>query len=80
MTAAALREVSPAELMSARLALETAVRTAPDWAVAHENLGDIYARLAAAEYDRAAKLERDKLKRLKTAPAATSLAIFAIGS
>ena len=24
--------------------------TAPDWAVAHENLGDIYARLAAVEY------------------------------
>ena len=49
---------------SARLALETAIRTAPDWAVAHENLGDVYVRLAAAEYDRAAKLDRDN----KTAP------------
>ena len=53
------------EYDSARIALETAVRTAPNWAVARENLGDIYARLAAAEYDRAAKLDRDN----KTAPA-----------
>jgi Flp pilus assembly protein TadD len=48
----------------ARLALETAVRTAPDWPVARENLGDIYARLAAEEYQRAAKLDREN----KTAP------------
>ena len=49
----------------AKLALETAIRTAPNWAVARENLGDIYARLAATEYERAAKLDRDN----KTAPA-----------
>jgi predicted Zn-dependent protease len=53
------------EYESARLALETAVRAAPDWSVAHENLGDLYARLAAAEYARAAKSDRDN----KTAPA-----------
>lgn len=53
------------EYEQARLALETAVRTAPNWAVARENLGDIYARLAASEYERAAKLDRDN----KTAPA-----------
>jgi Flp pilus assembly protein TadD len=53
------------DYQSARVALETAVRTAPDWAVARENLGDIYARLAATEYERAAKLDRDN----KTAPA-----------
>ena len=46
------------EYESARLALESAVRTAPDWAVAHENLGDIYVRLGAAEYATAAKLDR----------------------
>jgi tetratricopeptide (TPR) repeat protein len=46
------------EYEGARVALETAVRTAPDWPVAHENLGDVYARLAAAEYDRAVKLDR----------------------
>ena len=57
------------EYESARLALETAVRTAPNWAVARENLGDIYARLAAVEYDRAAKLDRDN----KTAPAKLTL-------
>ena len=50
---------------SARLALETAIRTAPNWAIAHENLGDVYARLAAVEYDRAGKLDRDN----KSAPA-----------
>ena len=49
----------------ARLALETAIRAAPDWAVAHENLGDVYARLAAAQYNRAAALDRSN----KTAPA-----------
>ena len=42
----------------ARDALETAVRTAPDCAVARENLGDVYARLAAAQYNRAATLDR----------------------
>jgi len=57
------------EYDSARRALETAVRTAPNWAVARENLGDIYARLAAAEYERAAKLDRDN----KTAPAKLTL-------
>jgi len=54
---------------SARIALETAIRTAPNWAVARENLGDIYARLAATEYERAAKLDRDN----KTAPAKLTL-------
>jgi Flp pilus assembly protein TadD len=57
------------EYEGARLALETAVRTAPDWAVARENLGDVYARLAAAEYERAAKLDRAN----KTAPAKLGL-------
>ena len=46
------------EYESARIALESAVRTAPDWGVAHENLGDIYVRLGAAEYATAAKLDR----------------------
>ncbi len=55
---------------AARLALETALKAAPDWAVAHENLGDIYARLAAAEYDRAARLDRNN----KTATAKLALA------
>ena len=58
------------EYESARLALETALRTAPDWSVAHENLGDLYARLAAAEYAQAAKLDREN----KSAPAKLALA------
>ena len=44
---------------SARVALETAVQAAPGWSVAQENLGDVYARMAAAAYDRAARGERD---------------------
>ncbi len=41
----------------ARVALEMAIRTNPNYAVAHENLGDIYARLAAESYQRAQKLD-----------------------
>jgi len=58
------------EYESARLALETALRTAPEWAVAHENLGDLYARLAAAQYAQAAKFDRSN----KSAPAKLTLA------
>jgi tetratricopeptide (TPR) repeat protein len=45
----------------ARNELELAIRTAPDYAVAHENLGDIYARLAGEEYRRAAALDRNNI-------------------
>lgn len=38
----------------AREALETALRLNPNYGTAHENLGDIYARLAAQHYARAA--------------------------
>ena len=51
----------------ARVALETAVAAAPDWAVAHENLGDLYAALARKQYERAAALDR------KSVSAATKL-------
>lgn len=40
----------------ARAALEMAIRTNPGYATAHENLGDVYARLAAQSYARAAQL------------------------
>ena len=40
------------EYALARDELERAVQTAPDYAVAHENLGDVYARLAEAEYEK----------------------------
>ena len=42
----------------ARTALESAIASHPDYAIAHENLGDIYSRLAGAEYDRAATLDK----------------------
>jgi len=41
----------------ARRVLETAVIANPDYALAHENLGDIYARMAAQSYQRAGKLD-----------------------
>lgn len=44
---------------SARRELELAVRTSPDYAVAHENLGDVYAQLAADEYERTTSLDRN---------------------
>ena len=37
----------------ARTALEMAIRTNPSYATAHENLGDIYARLASQAYNKA---------------------------
>ena len=46
------------EYEGARIALESAVKASPDWGVAHENLGDIYIRLGAAEYATASKLDR----------------------
>lgn len=41
----------------ARAALEAALRVAPSWAVAHENLGDIHLRLAEQAYAKAGALE-----------------------
>lgn len=46
------------EYEKARLALETAIRTHPSYATAHENLGDIYAKMASQAYDRALQLDR----------------------
>ncbi len=69
----------------ARAALEMAIRNNPDYAAAHENLGDIYARLAAQSYERALRLEggnerlpqkisliRDLLKPVNSTPPAPS--------
>lgn len=41
----------------ARTALEMAIRTNPSYATAHENLGDVYARLASEAYNKALQLE-----------------------
>lgn len=41
----------------AKNALEQAIRTHPSYATAHENLGDIYAKLASMAYDKALALD-----------------------
>jgi len=45
------------QLEKARAALEMAIRAKPGYATAHENLGDIYARLATQSYARAQQLD-----------------------
>ena len=45
------------EFDKARSALEMAIRLKPDYATAHENLGDVYVRLAGQAYARAGQLE-----------------------
>jgi len=45
------------EFDKARAALEMAVKLNPNYATAHENLGDVYVRLAAQSYGRAQQLE-----------------------
>ncbi|WP_408058560.1 YybH family protein [Undibacterium curvum] len=41
----------------ARAALEMAIRTNPTYGTAHENLGDVYAKLASQSYDKALQLD-----------------------
>jgi Flp pilus assembly protein TadD len=41
----------------ARAALETAIRINPSYATAHENLGDVYAKLASQAYSKALQLD-----------------------
>jgi len=42
----------------AQKSLEMAIRTHPSYATAHENLGDIYAKMASQAYDRALQLDK----------------------
>ncbi|MBS4095223.1 MAG: tetratricopeptide repeat protein [Sulfuricella sp.] len=42
----------------ARAALEMAISTHPSYATAHENLGDIYAKMASQAYDKALQLDK----------------------
>lgn len=48
---------SNAQYDKARAALEMAIRTNPTYATAHENLGDVYAKLASQAYDKALQLD-----------------------
>ena len=41
----------------ARATLEMALKNNPRYAVAYENLGDVYARLAAEAYDKALQID-----------------------
>ncbi|MBC7618810.1 MAG: tetratricopeptide repeat protein [Candidatus Saccharibacteria bacterium] len=43
----------------ARTALEMAIRTNPSYATAHENLGDVYAKLASLAYSKALQLDNE---------------------
>ncbi|MDX8386013.1 MAG: tetratricopeptide repeat protein [Gallionella sp.] len=49
---------SQGEFDKARVSLEMAIRTHPSYSTAHENLGDIYAKMASQAYDRALQLDR----------------------
>jgi len=42
----------------ARSTLELAIRSHPNYATAHENLGDVYAKLASQSYDKALQLDK----------------------
>lgn len=66
----------------ARAALEMAVKLNPDYATAHENLGDVYVRLAAESYSRTKQLEANNatvppklalIRQMFGAPAPTDL-------
>ncbi len=46
-----------AQYDKARAALEMAIRTNPTYSTAHENLGDVYAKLASQSYDKALQLD-----------------------
>jgi Flp pilus assembly protein TadD len=49
---------SQSKYEAARNALEMAIRVYPGYATAHENLGDIYAKMASVAYDKALALDR----------------------
>jgi tetratricopeptide (TPR) repeat protein len=49
---------SQGQFDKARTALEMAIRTHPSYATAHENLGDIYAKMASQAYDKALQLDK----------------------
>lgn len=65
----------------ARAALEMAIRTNPSYATAHENLGDVYARLASQAYSKALQLDggnaavQPKLALIRTLFSAESKAV-----
>jgi tetratricopeptide (TPR) repeat protein len=61
---------SQSKYEAAKNALEMAIRTHPSYATAHENLGDLYAKMASLAYDKALALDN------KNAAAQTKLALI----
>jgi hypothetical protein len=53
----AVIHASQGQYDKARIALEKALRTHPSYATAHENLADVYARLASQAYSKALQLD-----------------------
>lgn len=49
---------SQGQYEKAKDALEQAIRTHPSYSTAHENLGDIYAKMASQAYDKALQLDK----------------------
>lgn len=49
---------SQGQYEKARTALEMAINTHPSYATAHENMGDIYAKMASQAYDKALQLDK----------------------
>ncbi len=54
----AVLHASQGQYDKARASLEMAIRTHPSYATAHENLGDIYAKMASQAYDKALQLDK----------------------
>lgn len=54
------------QLEQARAALDMAIRLNPDYGTAHQNLGDVYTRLAAQAYARAVALDSSGNPALRT--------------
>ena len=54
----AVLHASQGQYDKARIALEMSIRTHPSYATAHENLGDIYAKMASQAYDKALQLDK----------------------
>jgi tetratricopeptide (TPR) repeat protein len=61
---------SQGQYEKAKDALEQAIRTHPSYSTAHENLGDIYAKMASQAYDKALQLDKSN------AAAQTKLALI----
>jgi tetratricopeptide (TPR) repeat protein len=64
------------EYEKAKNELEMAIRTNPTYATAHENLGDIYAKMASQAYDRALQLEKSSTNPNSNANTKTKLALI----